>query len=68
MPGVWTRSEIKSLADPVSFLRGVGYQRGGRVEIGDRHGDAVTSVVRGSMPYRIGFIAARKWREGRSLR
>ncbi len=51
MPGIWTRSEIDALADPGSFLRGVGYQRSGRVEIGDRHGDAVTAVVRGSMPY-----------------
>ena len=32
MPGVWTRGEVESLADPRSFLRGVGYQRGGRVE------------------------------------
>ena len=53
MPGVWLRSEIESLADPGSFLRGVGYQRGGRVEIGDRQGDAVTAVVRGSMPYYV---------------
>ena len=53
MPGVWLRSEIESLADPGSFLRGVGYQRGGRVEIGDRQGDAVTAVVRGSMPYHV---------------
>lgn len=53
MPGVWTRREVESLADPGSFLRGAGYQRGGRVEIGDRHGDAVTAVVRGSMPYQV---------------
>jgi uncharacterized Zn finger protein len=53
MPGVWTRSEIESLAAPGSFLRGVGYQRGGRVEVGDRNGDAVTAVVRGSMPYHV---------------
>lgn len=53
MPGVRTRREIESLADPGSFLRGVGYQRAGRVDIGDRHGDAVTAVVRGSMPYQV---------------
>ena len=53
MPGVWTRSEIEALADPRSFLRGIGYQGGGRVEIGDRDDDAVTAVVRGSMPYRV---------------
>lgn len=53
MPGGWTRHEIESLADPGSFLRGVGYQRGGRVEIGDRHGDAITALVRGSMPYQV---------------
>lgn len=53
MPGGWTRREIESLADPGSFLRGVGYQRAGRVEIGDRHGDAITAVVRGSMPYHV---------------
>jgi uncharacterized Zn finger protein len=53
MPGGWTRPEIESLADPGSFLCGVGYQRAGRVEIGDRHGDAITAVVRGSMPYHV---------------
>jgi len=53
MPGVWTRREIESLADPGSFQRGVGYQRGGRVEIGDRHGDTVTAVVRGSIPHHV---------------
>ncbi len=53
MPGGWTRREIESLADPGSFLRGVGYQRGGRVEIGDRHGDAIAAVVRGTMPYHV---------------
>jgi len=66
MPGDWTRREIESLADPCSFLRGVGYQRGGRVEIGDRHGDAVTALVRGSMPYQSSFAAARRWR-GRAI-
>lgn len=53
MPGVWTRNEVESLADPRSFLRGVGYQRDGRVEIRDRHEDAVKAIVRGSMPYHV---------------
>lgn len=53
MPGVWTRGEVESLADPRSFLRGVGYQRGGRVEIGDRNDGAVTAIVRGSMPHHV---------------
>jgi uncharacterized Zn finger protein len=47
------RSEIESLADPRSFLRGCGYQREGRVEVKERSGDTVTAVVRGSMPYQV---------------
>lgn len=47
------RSEIESLADPRSFLRGYSYQRDGRVEVEERGGDAVTAVVRGSMPYKV---------------
>jgi uncharacterized Zn finger protein len=34
-------------------MRGVAYQREGRVEIDEHHGDGVTAVVRGSMPYRV---------------
>lgn len=49
----WTRSAIQSLADLRSFLRGVGYQREGRVEIEERSDGRITAVVRGSMPYRV---------------
>ncbi len=49
----WTPSEIELLADPRSFMRGVVYQRQGRVEIDEGGGDAIAAVVRGSMPYRV---------------
>lgn len=53
MPKGWMRSEIESLADQRSFLRGYGYQQEGRVEVEQRGGDTVTAVVRGSMPYKV---------------
>jgi uncharacterized Zn finger protein len=49
----WTRTDVMALADPRSFLRGVGYQRDGRVEIATRSDVAVVAVVRGSMPYEV---------------
>lgn len=53
MTGGWTRSEIESLASQRSYMRGLAYQREGRVEIGERSGDTITATVRGSMPYRV---------------
>lgn len=53
MSGGWTRSEVESLADPPSFMRGLVYEREGRVEIDEGGGGTVTAVVRGSMPYRV---------------
>jgi len=53
MPDGWTRSEMESLADPRSYMRGVAYQRDGRVEIKQHDSDRVTAIVRGSMPYDV---------------
>lgn len=53
MPRGWTQSEIESLADPRSFLRGIAYHRQGRVEVHERDGETISAVVRGSMPYRV---------------
>lgn len=53
MPGDWTRAEIERLTDPKSYVRGLAYQHEGRVEFESRSADAVTAIVRGSMPYRV---------------
>ena len=53
MSHAWTRAEIESLADPRSLMRGVAYQRDGRVEITSEDELVVAALVRGSMPYQV---------------
>lgn len=53
MKDEWTQDEIEALADPRSFQRGSGYQRGGRVEITKRSAGRVDAIVRGTMPYSV---------------
>lgn len=53
MPRAWTRLEVESLVDPRSLMRGLVYQREGRVEVEQQGSERVTAVVRGSMPYHV---------------
>jgi len=66
MPGVWTRSEIESLADPGSFLRGVGYQRGGRVDCPEFLRDFVPEPERRALR-RVGLHKGPPVRQARHL-
>ncbi|MGH9040433.1 MAG: SWIM zinc finger family protein [Acidimicrobiia bacterium] len=54
----WTRTKVETLADPRSFLRGLAYQRDGRVEIVKRSESTVVARVRGSMPYEVELRAS----------
>ena len=47
----FTSAAIGEFADPRSYLRGVGYQREGRVELEVGNDVRVRATVRGSMPY-----------------
>ena len=53
VPSVWTHREIEDLADGRSLMRGLAYQRQGRVEVEERGAGIVTATVRGSVPYRV---------------
>ncbi len=53
MPSGWTRSEVESLAGPRSFMRGLVYQRDGRVELRQHDAGRVAAIVRGSVPYDV---------------
>ena len=58
--GAWGVEVVESLADPRSLARGVAYQRGGRVEIGDCHNGRVQARVRGSVPYDVELVWGKK--------